>query len=99
MLGILVQRHTIKESLTIFKYHAVFLSFTMSNYESIKNSLEKYGEIMIRLDTGEELELHKHNVQFNDQTKEIIVDAAKDVYFISSEHISYYWYHKEGVKK
>ncbi len=71
----------------------------MSIYESIKNGLDKYGEIMIRLDTGEELELHKHNVQFNDLDKEIIVDASVETYFISPDHIAYYWYHKEKAKK
>ena len=38
----------------------------MANYNSIKASLEKNGELMIRLDTGDKIELHKHNVTFED---------------------------------
>ena len=48
----------------------------MANYESIKSSVEKNGEVMIRLGTGEEFELHKHNIKFDDNTKEIIVDEG-----------------------
>ena len=33
----------------------------MANYDALKASVDKNGEVMIRLDTGEKLELHKHN--------------------------------------
>lgn len=72
---------------------------TMANYESIKSSVEKNGEVMIRLGTGEEFELHKHNVKFDDNTKEIIVDASAETYWINADSISYYWIHREGPKK
>ena len=48
----------------------------MANYEAVKASVEKNGEVMIRLDTGEKIELHKHNVKFENATKEIVVDAS-----------------------
>jgi hypothetical protein len=35
----------------------------MANYDALKASVDKNGEVMIRLDTGEKLELHKHNVE------------------------------------
>ena len=35
----------------------------MANYDALKDSLDKNGEVMIRLDTGEKLERHKHNVE------------------------------------
>ena len=35
----------------------------MANYDALKASADKNGEVMIRLDTGEKLELHKHNVE------------------------------------
>ena len=41
----------------------------MANYEALNASLDKYGEVMIKIDTGEEIELHKHNVRFEDSTK------------------------------
>jgi hypothetical protein len=54
---------------------------------------------MIRLSSGEELELHKHNTKFDDNTKEIIVDAATETYWITADNITYHWIHKEGIKK
>ncbi len=48
----------------------------MASYETVKNSVQNNGEVMIRLSSGEELELHKHNTKFDDNTKEIIVDAV-----------------------
>ncbi len=71
----------------------------MADYNSLKRALEEYGEVMIRIETGEKIELHKHNVKFNDSSKEIIVDAAKDTYWIDCDKVSYYWIHKEGMEK
>ncbi len=71
----------------------------MADYDAIKSSLDKNGELMIRLDTGEKIELHKHNVTFNDSTKEIVVDAASEYYWIPAEKVAYYWLHKEGFEK
>ena len=50
----------------------------MVNYQALKSCLEKNGETMIRTDTGEKIELHKHNAKFDDSTKEIIVDASSE---------------------
>jgi hypothetical protein len=71
----------------------------MANYDSIKNSVETNGEVMIRLGSGEELELHKHNVRFDDNTKEIIVDAGTEIYWVTADNVVYHWIHKEGIKK
>jgi hypothetical protein len=71
----------------------------MANYDSIKNSVESSGEVMIRLGSGEELELHKHNVRFDDNTKEIIVDAGTEIYWVTADNVVYHWIHKEGIKK
>ena len=32
----------------------------MASYEALKASVDKNGEVMVRLDTGEKIELHKH---------------------------------------
>ena len=71
----------------------------MANYEALKASVAKNGEVMIRLDTGEKIELHIHNVKFDDATKEVIVDAATETYFIGVDRVSYYWIHREGFEK
>jgi hypothetical protein len=52
----------------------------MANYEALKASVDKNGEVIIRLDTGDKIELHKHNVKFEDTTSEIVVDAATETY-------------------
>ena len=41
----------------------------MANYEVSKASVDKNGEVMVRLDTGEKIELHKHNVKFKMRLK------------------------------
>ena len=51
----------------------------MTNYDAIKSGLEKYGKLMIRVDTGEKIELHKHNVTFEDQKGEIIIDTGTEI--------------------
>ena len=53
---------------------------------------------MIKVDTGEEIELHKHNVRFEDSTKEIVVDAGTKTYWIGADRVSYYWIHKEDFE-
>ena len=71
----------------------------MANFESLKDRVENDGEVMIRLGSGEEIELHKHNVKFDDNTKEIIVDGGTETYWIPVESVSYYWIHREGMEK
>jgi hypothetical protein len=87
-----------KVSTTNYKRYKPLIE-SMANYEALKASLAKNGEVMIRLDTGEKIELHIHNVKFDDTTKEVIVDAATETYFIGVDRISYYWFHKEGIEK
>ena len=70
----------------------------MANFESLKSAVDTNGEVMIRIDTGEKIELHKHNVKFQDATKEIIVDSGTETYWIGAYRVSYYWIHKEGFE-
>lgn len=71
----------------------------MANYAALKASVNKNGEVMIRLDTGESIELHKHNVTFEDSTKEIVVDSGIQTSWIGADRVTYYWIHKEGFEK
>ena len=66
----------------------------MANYEALKTSLEQNGELLIRLDTGEKMELHKHNVKFVESTEEIVIDSGTETFWIGADRISYYWIHK-----
>jgi hypothetical protein len=67
----------------------------MANYEALSDSVNKNGEVMIRLDTGESIELHIHN----GYTKEIVVDSGTQISWIGADRVSYYWIHKEGFEK
>ena len=71
----------------------------MTDYDAIKLSLEKNGELMICLDTGDKIELHKHNTIFEDSRKELVIDAGTETIWISADKISYYKIHREGFKK
>jgi hypothetical protein len=68
----------------------------MTTLKQFKEKLNKVGELMIMTDTGEKFELHKHNVQFNENEKVIEIDAASQTYWVSPEKIAYSWVHKEG---
>lgn len=70
----------------------------MANYDALRESVDTNGEVMIRIDTGEEIELHRHNVKFEDSTKEIIVDAGTKTYWIGADRVSYYWIHKQSIE-
>jgi len=70
----------------------------MSNYDKIKECLEKNGEVMIKLDAGDTIELHKHNVTFDDSSQEIVVDAGVKTIWIDGDKIAYYWIHKQGFE-
>jgi hypothetical protein len=56
----------------------------MANYEALRDSVNKNGEVMIRLDTGESIEPHIHNVKFVDSTKEIVVDSGTQISWIGA---------------
>ena len=73
--------------------------YVMADYNAIKSSLDKNGELMIRLDTGDKIELHKHNVSFEDANKEIVIDAGTETIWIPADKIAYYWIHREGFEK
>ncbi len=42
--------------------------------------LEQNGEVMVRFDDNERIELHKHNVRFDDDSREIVIDAGIATY-------------------
>ena len=71
----------------------------MVEFNTLKTMLEKNGELMLCLDNGEKIELHKHNVTFDETTKEIKVDAGNETIWIPTEKIAYYKIHKEGFEK
>jgi hypothetical protein len=61
-------------------------------YDRLQDAVEEYGEIMIRTDSGEERELHKHNAEFLEDGI-IKVDADDMVHWINAEKVERYWIH------
>lgn len=71
----------------------------MADFNRIKEELEKSGELMLRLSTGEKIELHKHNVTFDESNKEIKIDAGSETIWIPVDAVEYYMIHREGIEK
>ena len=46
---------------------------------------------MLKLGSGEKLELHKHNTALDESSQEIKVDVATETYWISADSVAYYW--------
>lgn len=63
-----------------------------SMYERLRNLLADSGEVMIRLDSGEEAELHRHNVSFEDEPM-IKVATADAVHWFNAEKVESFWIH------
>jgi hypothetical protein len=62
----------------------------MANYDALKASVDKNGEVMIQLDTGEKLELRKHNgeVRMNKKTG-LLVMASFFLSVLYSGNLAY----------
>ncbi|MDY6777003.1 MAG: hypothetical protein SVQ76_02750 [Candidatus Nanohaloarchaea archaeon] len=63
-------------------------------YDNVKEALEEKGELMIRMDSGEDHELHLHNVSFKGDGV-IKVDADDETHWVNAEKIERYWIHRE----
>lgn len=44
---------------------------------------------MIKIDAGDKIELHKHNVTFEDSSQEIVVDSGVETFWIDGNKIAY----------
>lgn len=63
-------------------------------FDELKQAVEEKGEIMIKTDSGEERELHKHNTEFKENGL-IKVDADDETHWLDGEKVERYWIHKE----
>jgi hypothetical protein len=63
-------------------------------YDILKQALEENGEIMVKTDSGEERELHLHNVEFLDNGL-IKIDANDEIHWFNAEKVERYWIHKD----
>lgn len=63
-------------------------------YDRLKDAVEENGEVMIRFDSGDEAELHKHNTEFLEDSV-IKVDADDRVHWFNAEKVERYWIHED----
>ena len=61
-------------------------------YERLRNLLADSGEVMVRLDSGEEAELHRHNVSFEDEPM-VKVTTGDEVHWFNAEKVESFWIH------
>ena len=71
----------------------------MTTLKQFKEILDEMGELMLMTDTGEKFELHKHNVQFDEQKDAIVIDASSETFWLDPTKIAYYWIHKEAKEE
>ncbi len=63
-------------------------------YDELKDAVEEKGEVMVRMDSGEDRELHRHNTTFKGDGI-IKVDAADEIHWLNAEKVERYWVHKD----
>lgn len=69
-------------------------STTAGTYARIEELVDEMGEVMVESAAGETLELHKHNVEFEDEPW-FRVDADDETHWVNAEGIQHYWIHEE----
>ena len=63
-------------------------------YDKLKDAVEEKGEVMVRTDSGEDRELHKHNTDFLDNGM-IRIDGDDRIHWLNPEKVERYWIHEE----
>lgn len=65
-----------------------------SMHTRLKEALEENGELMIRLTSGEEGELHLHNVEFEEEPF-MKVEGEDATRWVNTALVESYWIHDE----
>lgn len=63
-------------------------------FERMERVLDEKGELMVKTAAGDELELHKHNVSF-EEAPWMQIDGDDEVHWLDAEKIERYWIHEE----
>jgi len=63
-------------------------------YQRIKEKLQETGELMILTDSGQERELHLHNVEFKEEPI-AKVEGGEGAHWINLNKVEEYWIHQE----
>ncbi len=65
-------------------------------YELVKEELERSGELMVKMDSGDTFELHKHNTEFDDSNGVIRINGSDETIWIPAEKIEQWWIHRKA---
>ncbi len=63
-------------------------------YKQVKATLQKVGELMIKVSDGQKFELHLHNTTFHDNSGLIELNAGAETYWIAGDQVVYMWIHR-----
>ncbi|QGA80768.1 hypothetical protein [Candidatus Nanohalobium constans] len=63
-------------------------------YDILRDALHENGEIMIRLSSGEDRELHLHNTDFLENGM-VKVDGDDEIHWLNPDHVERYWIHED----
>lgn len=63
-------------------------------FERLQKAVDEKGEVMIKMDSGEDHELHKHNAEFLNSGL-IRVDADDKIHWLNPDKVERYWIHKD----
>ncbi len=65
-------------------------------YKLVKGTLQKTGELMIKMSDGETFELHLHNIKFHDDKELIEIDGGDETYWLNGNEVIYMWIHRHA---
>ena len=65
-------------------------------YELVKAELEKSGELMVKMDSGDTFELHKHNTEFDDANEVIKIHGSDETIWLPAGKIEQWWIHRRA---
>ncbi len=63
-------------------------------YERLKNALQENGELMLRMASGEDVEIHLHNTEFKEEPI-IEVEGQDETHWLNAEEVERYWIHND----
>lgn len=65
-----------------------------TTFGRLRDALDEKGEVMVETASGETYELHKHNVEFEDEPY-VKVEADGALHWIDTTFVERYWIHEE----
>ncbi len=63
-------------------------------YERIRDALQESGELMLRMASGEDVEVHLHNTEFIEEPI-IKVEGQDETHWFNAEQVERYWIHQD----